>query len=138
MKRSIISLLIFSCLAVSAASTKAQSQVHSNTLNWAPSPTTAVLPATIGYNVWKQSGCAGTFVKVNIAVISGLTFVDTGMLDGEVNCYSVTTILTESLSVTETGIAQSEISRCVTPSVSVTPPTAKLLLPPGKATVKSI
>lgn len=136
MKRSLLSLFVFSLLAVCAVPLKAQTQVHSNTLKWAASPTTAVLPATIGYNVWKQSGCAGTFVKVNTVVIPTLTFVDTGMIDGEVNCYSVTTVLTESSGVTETTVAQSETTRCVTPSV--TPPTAKFVLPPGKATVNSI
>lgn len=97
---------------------KAQA-AHATTLTWLPSPSTGAV-----YNVWKQAACTGSFTKVTPVAITGLTFVDTGMVDGELNCYYVSAVVGTS----ETTQAQSNIKRCVTPSD--TPPTQVIVIPP--------
>lgn len=61
--------------------------VHSNTLIW------PAVPNVNNYNVYKApASCTGAFTKLTTTPISVTTFVDTGMVDGEVNCYYVTSI----------------------------------------------
>src|SRR6267142_49886 len=98
----------------------AQAQAaHSNTFNWTASTS---IGAT--YNVYKQPACTGVFVKVNTVTITGLTFTDTGMADGEINCYYVSAVVGTSESLQ----SQSIIFRLVTPSS--TPPTQVIVIPP--------
>jgi hypothetical protein len=65
----------------------AQAQVvHSNALSWPASPATGAT-----YDVWRAPGsCTGTFSKINTVPVTALTYVDSGMADGAVNCYYVT------------------------------------------------
>jgi hypothetical protein len=64
---------------------------HSVTLTWtAPSPTGG--SGTIaGYNMYKATA-GGAFVKINTALIPGLTTVDTNVTAGQVDKYCATTV----------------------------------------------
>lgn len=117
-------LIFFSSLFALVAS--AQGAPHATTLAWLASPSTGAT-----YNVWKQPACTGVFVKLNTVAVTALTFTDTGMADGELNCYYVSAVVGTS----ESTQAQSEVKRVITPST--TPPTQVIVIPPT-ATVKSI
>jgi hypothetical protein len=74
-----------------------QSQAaHSNTITWAASTSTVS-----GYNVYRFAGaCAGTplasFTRLTATPITVLTYTDSGMADGAVNCYYVTAVGTDA------------------------------------------
>lgn len=115
--------------AVLVLSGAASAQAHSNTLNWATSTSTGAT-----YNVYKQPACTGVFSKLNTSTITALTFVDAGILaDGEINCYYVsaqTALLAESTQ------GDSQIIRCVTPSVTPPVNTARAVPPAVSETSK--
>lgn len=64
---------------------------HSNVISWEPSPSVGV-----GYNLYKSAGqCAidgAVFRKINAVPLTATTFTDTGMVDGEVNCYYIKSV----------------------------------------------
>lgn len=82
-------VMILLCL-VWLPSVQAQG-THSNTISWAASASTVT-----GYNVYKFAGvCSGTSLTSFTRVANGitaLTFTDSGLADGAVNCYFVTAI----------------------------------------------
>ena len=101
--------------------------VHSNTITWAASTGTVS-----GYNVYRFAGaCVGTplssFTRLNPTPITVLTWTDSGMADGSVNCYYVTAVGTDTA---KTESQSSGTLLCVTPTftANVAPP------PPGKPT----
>lgn len=116
--RKLLGLLFFLSLVPVAQAQAA----HTNTITWTPSTSTGAT-----YNVYKQPACTGIFVKVNTVAITGLTFTDTGMADGEINCYYTSAVVGTS----ESTQAQSTIMRAVTPSF--TPPTQVIVVPPVAA-----
>lgn len=74
-------LKLFAIVPFLAVLAQAQA-AHSSTFTW------AAVTGAQGYNLYKAPGsCTATFVKVNSTPITLLTYTDTGMLDGEVNCY---------------------------------------------------
>lgn len=69
---------------------------HSAVIKWSASPDAAANP-TLGYNVYRfqgtcPTGTTPTFVKVNAAPITALTYTDSGLALGNV-CYYVTAVL---------------------------------------------
>lgn len=129
--------VLITCLLVMAAISRAQA-VHSTVFTWTASSSTGISPTTglptpATYNAYKQAGCTGTFVKLNTAPIVAATFTDTGMADGELNCYLFTASVTSSSGVvSESAQSQSETVRIVTPtSPTITPGTAAVT-PPTK------
>jgi hypothetical protein len=105
-----------------AASMFAQG-THSNTLTW-----TASTGTVAGYNVYRfAGGCAGvslsSFTKLTATPVIALTFTDSGMVDGAVNCYYVTAVGTD---VAKTESQSSGTVQCVTPTftANVAPPPA--------------
>ena len=109
-----------SCIVV------AQTSTHSNTLTWTASASTVT-----GYNVYKFAGvCAGTplasFTKV-ATNITALTFTDSGLADGAVNCYFVT-------AVSATGESQSSGTQQLTSPIYTANTNPG---PPGKPVVSS-
>jgi|SRR5882724_5221151 len=118
-----LSLLLFVLFCV----TSAQAQTpHSNTITW-PASTGTVS----GYNVYRFVGsCTGTplssFTRLNPAPVTVLlTWTDSGMADGAVNCYYVTAVGTDAA---KTESQSSGTLQCVTPmfTANVAPP------PPGR------
>lgn len=88
LRTTLLFLGLVSCLSAQAA--------HSNTIRWTASTSTVA-----GYNVYRyQGGCNGTplsnFTKLTTTPITVLTYTDTGMLDGAVNCYYVTAVGTDA------------------------------------------
>jgi hypothetical protein len=111
-------VLIFWFGCVASAQT-----VHSNTIKWAASTGTVS-----GYNVYRFAGtCAGTpltsFTKLTATPISALTFTDSGMVDGAVNCYYVTAVGTDAA---KTESQSSGTLQLVTPTftANIAPPPA--------------
>src|SRR5258708_35632963 len=122
-------LIAVAVLLFCAGAARAQT-THSNTLNWAPSTATVA-----GYNVYRFAGpCAGTplssFTRLTLTPITALTFTDTGMADGAVNCYYITAVGTDPA---KTESQSSGTEQCVTPTftANLAPP------PPGKPTSSS-
>ena len=122
--KSLILALLFCCIG-SAAQAQA---AHQNTIAWtAPTVTVA------GYNVYRFAGaCTGTplssFTRLTATPITALTYTDSGMADGAVNCYYVTAVGTDA---NKTESQSSGTEQCTTPTftANVAPP------PPGKPTV---
>jgi hypothetical protein len=109
-----------SCIVV------AQTVPHQTVLNWAASPTTTVT----GYNVYKApNSCTGIFTKLTATPVTGLTFTDSGMLDGAVNCYLVTAVSPSG----ESPQSMSQTVLVVTPTITASTVPA----PPGKTTATS-
>lgn len=109
-------------LLLCAVSAQAQT-VHSNTFAW-----TASTGTVAGYNVYRFAGsCVGTplssFTKLSAAPQTALTFTDSGMADGAVNCYYVTAVGTDA---NKTESQSSGTLQCVTPTftANVAPPPA--------------
>src|SRR5262245_51384566 len=77
-------VLLFSVQIVSAA--------HQNVLSW----TAQVGSTPTGYNLYRFVGPCGqpltAFTKLNPTPLTALTFTDSGMSDGAVNCYQVTAV----------------------------------------------
>jgi hypothetical protein len=110
----LVAIVVLGC----AGATPAQS-THSNALSWGASTSTGAT-----YNVYKDHGCAGAFVKLTTAPIAALTYTDAGMADGEVNCY----LVTAAVGAGESAQAESTVVRAVTPTVT---PGQAAVAPPG-------
>lgn len=111
--------LLFCAYAVLAQT----APVHSNTISWAASTGTIS-----GYNVYRFVGsCAGvplsSFTKLTVTPITALTYTDSGMADGAVNCYYVTAVGTDPA---KTESQSSGTLQCTTPvfTANVAPPPA--------------
>lgn len=124
---SILSLLLFSALPAHA-----QAQVHSTSFIWTVSTSTGAT-----YNAYKQPACTGAFVKLNTSPIVAATFTDTGMADGEINCYLFTAVIIVNGVNSESAQSQSEVCRVVTPISPVITPGQLAVAPPTKPVVKS-
>ena len=117
-----LSLILF--ILCCATSTSAQT-VHSNTITWAASTGTVS-----GYNVYRFAGaCVGTplssFTRLNPTPITALTWTDSGMADGAVNCYYIAAVGTDAA---KTESQSSGTWQATTPTftANVAPP------PPGR------
>lgn len=131
MKRLIVGVIVaFALLLVPTSYAQA---AHSTSFTWVQSTS---LNAT--YNAYKQVGCTGPFVKLNTAPILTASFIDTGMADGEINCYVFTAVITVAGMASESGQAQSEIARVVTPITPVITPGQAFVGPPGHVTTKPV
>lgn len=129
MKKLLWVLPLFLVLAL-ASGVQAQA-THSTVFTWTASTSTGAT-----YNAYKQAACAGPFVKINTAPITGLTFTDSGMADGETNCYLFTAVIVVAGTTSESLQTQSEIAKIITPvSPTVTPGTA-FVAPPTKPIAK--
>lgn len=123
---SILALLLFSALPAHAQA------VHSNTFIWTVSTSTGAT-----YNAYKQAGCSGAFVKLNTAPIIAATFTDTGMADGEINCYLFTAVIIVNGVNAESAQSQSDVMRVPTPTFPTLTPGQIAVAPPTKPVVKS-
>lgn len=102
----------------------AQTGTHSNTISW-----TGITGAGATYNVYKDHGCTGTFAKANTSPLAVLTYVDGSLVDGELNCYTVTATLP---GIAESPVGGAGVLRVLSPTY--TPP--KAVTPsPGSVTV---
>lgn len=81
--------LLIAVLALLFAGGAVAQAAHQNVISWVASASTNVT----GYNVYRASGsCTAAFTKLTPNPITALTFTDTGMADGAVNCYLVTAV----------------------------------------------
>lgn len=119
-------LCILFLLAVTPAFAQA---AHHTDFTWTSSST---IGAT--YNAYKQAGCTGAFVKINTAPILISAYTDSGMADGEINCYLFTSVLGTS----ESNQANSEVIRTVTPVTPTITPGAAFVAPPTKPIAKPV
>jgi len=122
MKRGLVFLFLLPWISIVA-----QAQGHQNIVSF-----NAVASVTAGaptYNVYKDHGCTGTWVKLNATPLTATTYTDTGLVDGEVNCYTPTATLPGQA---ESPVGGAGVLRVVTPAYTA----AKLITPsPGGAVV---
>lgn len=130
MKRLIVGMLV--ALAFMLVPASYAQAAHSTVFTFVASTSTGAT-----YNAYKQAGCAGAFVKLNTAPILTASFTDTGMADGEINCYLFTAVITVAGVASESAQAQSEIARVVTPVTPTITPGQAFVGPPGHVTPKS-
>jgi len=81
----------FAVLAVVLGAGSAHAQ-HNVSLAWTASTSAAGNPS-LTYNVYRSSGCSGTFALVNTAPISATSFLDVAVPPGTY-CYQATAVLT--------------------------------------------
>jgi hypothetical protein len=127
MRRTLVAILILAATATLFPWPVKAQAAHSTTFTWVASSS-----AGATYNAYKQAGCAGTFVKLNTAPIIAASFTDTGMADGEINCYLFTAVVGTS----ESAQSQSQVARVVTPITPTITPGAAFVGPPGAITSK--
>jgi len=84
---SIISNAANSPLAVSLSGSGAAPVSHSVTLDWMPGSSSYA-----GFNTYRGSVSGGPYSKVNPALISATSFVDTGVVSGQTYYYVATTV----------------------------------------------
>jgi hypothetical protein len=87
MKRIFATLALAYILAASPA--RAQYAVN---LTWTASASAAANPS-LTYDVYRAPTCAGNFTKVNLAPLTGTTYIDSGAATGAAYCYQVTAVL---------------------------------------------
>ena len=115
-------ILICGLLSLFAGSARAQTTSHSNAFTWTASTSAGI----VGYNVYKFAGaCSPTaaFTKLTATPQTALSFTDSGMADGAVNCYYVTAVNSSGLESITSGTIQ-----CNTPIFTADAHP----LPPGK------
>jgi len=89
MKKSIPALAALMCvLALAAAPAHGQ---HNVSLVWTASTSAAGNPS-LTYNVYRSSGCSGTFALLNTMPISATSFLDVAVPPGTY-CYQATAVL---------------------------------------------
>jgi hypothetical protein len=89
MKKSIPALIALMCaLGFAAASAHAQ---HNVSISWTASTSAAGNPS-LTYNVYRSSGCSGTFALLNTTPIGATTFLDAAVPPGTY-CYQATAVL---------------------------------------------
>lgn len=114
--RKLICLALF-LFGTSAFTPRSEAQVvHSNTMTWtAPTGVTVT-----GYNVYRAAGsCTATFTKLTSTPITALTFTDSGLADGAINCYYVSSVN-----------ASGETPQSMCPMLLLTTPTSVAALTP--------
>jgi hypothetical protein len=108
-----MSKYLLALLCLIAISLPAQAQAaHQNTLTWGASSTPGAL-----YNIYKDHGCTGVFVKLTATPLAALTYADIGMADGECNAYYVTALGAAGSNIGESTQSESTIMKIVTPSL---------------------
>ncbi|HEX4076021.1 MAG TPA: hypothetical protein VHX49_11530 [Candidatus Acidoferrales bacterium] len=90
MKKRIQYLPVLALLGFSLAATPTRAQ-HSVSLAWTASISAAGNPS-LTYNVYRSSGCSGTFTLLNTAPISAANFLDAAVPPGTY-CYEATAVL---------------------------------------------
>jgi hypothetical protein len=88
MTKSIAAVLTVVAFALGAAPARAQ---HSVSLTWTASTSAAGNPS-LTYNVYRASGCSGTFALLNSTPISATSFLDVAAPPGTY-CYQATAVL---------------------------------------------
>jgi hypothetical protein len=70
--------LLFLFLLVFAPCAFAQNPPHAVDLTW-----NASVDTILGYNMYRSSTSGSGYIKINLAIITGLTFTDSGVKGGE-------------------------------------------------------
>ncbi len=61
-------------------------------ISWTASVDAAANPS-LTYDVYRASTCGGLFVKINVAPVTGTTYLDVSAATGAAYCYQVTAVL---------------------------------------------
>jgi hypothetical protein len=77
----------FPLIAISLSGSGAAPVNHSVTLGWAPSSSSFA-----GFNVYRGLLSGGPYTKVNTALISATSFIDTGVASGQTYYYAATEV----------------------------------------------
>jgi hypothetical protein len=109
-----LSVLVLLGFGIAARPVHAQ---HSVSLAWTASTSAAGNPS-LTYNVYRSSGCSGTFALLNSAPISATTFLDAAVPPGTY-CYEATAVLAGLEST-----PSSEASAVVPAAIVITVPSA--------------
>jgi len=70
----------------------ARAQQYAVKLSWTASADAAANPS-LTYNVYRAPSCAGHFVQINAAPVTGTAFIDSSAASGAAYCYQVTAVL---------------------------------------------
>ncbi len=81
---------------------------HSVSLNWTPSTSSNI----VGYNLYRTAVPGGAYSKVNAASISGVTYIDTGVVSGYTYYYVATAVDANNV---ESGYSNQAVAAVPTP-----------------------
>lgn len=79
-------------LVVSLSVPPAPGQQYVVRLNWTASSDASANPS-LTYNVYRAPTCAGHFLAINSAPVTGTSYVDSSVASGAAYCYRVTAVL---------------------------------------------